>query len=104
VQYAVAEEKTVTTIPLTYTFRIQLRYGAPSSQEVNTMQKALQTLKGTDGKPYMTPGVYGPYGPQTRTALGRFQADRGIADPDGPGMNFGPQTRAAMNDALKAIN
>lgn len=104
VQYSVKEATPSTVIPLTYTFRIQLKYGMPSTAEVNTLQKALQTIKDKDGKPYMTPGVYGPYGPQTKTALGRFQSDRGITDPDGQGTNFGPQTRSAMNDALKAIN
>lgn len=103
-QYAIAERKPSDQLPLSYTFRIQLKAGMPESVEVRALQKALQTVKGKDGKPYMTPGVFGPYGPQTKASLGRFQSDRGIADPDGQGTNFGPSTRAAMNKALQAVN
>lgn len=103
-QFAIKEKVPSTDIPLNYVFRVQLKYGAPESVEVRAMQKALQTLKDQYGKPYMTPGVFGPFGPQTKSALGRFQSERGIKDPDGQGTNFGPQTRTAMNSALQALN
>ena len=87
--------------PFTYQFHVQLRYGMGATDEVKMLQKALQYLKGVDGKPYMTPGVFGIYGPITKTALGKFQTENGITDPDGQGMNFGPKTRSAMNAKLK---
>lgn len=67
--------------------------------EVQRLQTVLQFLKRADGTPYMKPGVFGRFGPATRTALSLFQKDHGIVDPD-LGKNFGPQTRAAMNAAL----
>jgi hypothetical protein len=98
IQYAVSENTTPAIVPINYTFTKQLRYGMPASDEVNRLQKALQDLG------HMTRGVFGPYGPQTRAALGAFQTKHGISDPDGPGTNFGPQTRAAMNAAIKNLN
>ena len=102
-QYAIEEKTETTELPLNYAFRIQLKYGMAESVEVRAMQKALQTLKDQNGKPFMTVGVFGPFGPQTKNALGRFQSENGITDPDGQGTNFGPQTRAAMNKKLLAI-
>lgn len=96
-QYSIKEAVHQATVPIQYTFRTQLKYGMPESDEVNRLQKALQDLG------YMTVGVFGPFGPQTRTALGKFQAAHGISDPDGAGTNFGPQTRAAMNAALAKL-
>lgn len=96
-QYSVKEHTPVITVPIQYVFNKQLKYGAPQSDEVNRLQKALQDLG------YMTKNVFGPFGPQTRASLGRFQTDRGITDPDGQGTNFGPQTRAAMNAAIKKL-
>lgn len=98
VQYALTPRALSTTFK--YTFLVNLKFGAPASAEVKAMQTALQTLKRTNGQPYMTPGVFGPFGPQTKVALGLFQTDKGIPDPDGQGTNFGPATRAAMNKAL----
>jgi len=83
-----------------HVFNKQLKYGMPISEEVKALQNALQTLKMPSGKPYMTVGVYGRYGDITRAALGQFQTDNKIVDPDGQGTNFGPQTRAAMNAKL----
>lgn len=97
-QYSVKEHTPVVTVPIQHTFSIQLKYGMPESDEVNRLQKALQDLG------YMTKNVFGPFGPQTRAALGRFQTDRGITDPDGQGTNFGPKTRSAMNTAIKNLN
>ncbi len=79
-----------------YTFSMQLTYGDPKNPtaEVQKLQQALQFLG------YMTKGVFGPFGPQTRKALGAFQTAQGIKDPDGQGANFGPQTRAALNKVL----
>jgi len=88
--------------PFKYTFKINLRFGAGATAEVKNLQRALQTLKRADGTPYMKIGVFGPFGPQTKTALGLFQTDNGITDPDGQGTNFGPQTRAKMNAKLNA--
>lgn len=85
--------------PFKYTFNVNLKYGMGETAEVNKLQKALQTLV-KDGVPYMKPGVFGPYGPQTRAAVGKFQTANGINDPDGQGTNFGPQTRKALNAAL----
>lgn len=80
--------------PFRYRFEKNLRMGAPASQEVRKVQEALQYLG------YMAKGVFGPYGPQTTFAVGKFQAANKIKDPDGAGANWGPQTRAAMNRAL----
>lgn len=96
-QYMIKEHTPVLTVPIQYVFAKQLKYGMPQSDEVNRLQKALQDLG------HMTKNVFGPFGPQTRTALGRFQTDRGITDPDGQGTNFGPQTRAEMNAAIKKL-
>lgn len=87
--------------PFVYDYQTNLRYGAPDNAAVHAMQKGLQTAKNSSSKPYMTVGLFGPYGPQTKAALGAFQTDHGIKDPDGQGMNFGPQTRAALTAVLK---
>jgi len=84
-----------------YAFTKQLRYQRINDlPEVTMLQMALQTLKNKAGQAYLAPGTFGPYGPRTKAAVGQFQADHGIRDPDGPGTNFGPQTRTAMNKEL----
>lgn len=103
-QYHVSEIPEVTEPEkFSYTFSKQLTFGMIAYAEVLKLQEALQYLKDpSTGKPYMKPGVFGPFGPQTRTALGAFQTAHGIKDPNGQGTNFGPKTRAAMNaDLLK---
>lgn len=85
--------------PFTHVFIMQIHYGQ-DNPEVRNLQKALQTVLNKDGKPYMKPGVFGPFGPQTKMALGAFQTDHGINDPDGQGTNFGPRSRAAINKQL----
>lgn len=85
-----------------YTFTKQLTYKGTANDpaELHALQQALQYLKNKAGKPYMTPGLFGIFGDATRAALGAFQTDRGIKDPGGQGVDFGPQSRAAMNAAL----
>lgn len=86
-----------------YTFTKQLTYNRPDlndAKEVQALQTALQTLKNSAGQPYMKPGTFGPFGPQTKAALGAFQTDHGIHDVDGQGTDFGPSSRAAINAAL----
>lgn len=75
-----------------YVFKVSLRYGMPASPEVRKLQEALQFLG------YLKRGVFGPYGPQTKDALRRFQEARGIMGDYG--INFGPRSRAEMNKAL----
>lgn len=100
-QYVVAvKAETVPPKPFTYTFSKNLTYGAHADSEVRALQTALQTVKGKNGKIYMKQGVFGPYGPATKDALGRFQVEHGIVDSP-PGEHFGPQTRAALNNILK---
>lgn len=84
-----------------YVFNVNLKFGMPAGPEVHKLQEALQYLKRTDGTTYMKPGVFGPFGPSTRVALALFQSDHGIPDPDGPGTNFGPKGRAAMNTLVQ---
>lgn len=84
-----------------YTFTKQLTFGDPSNDatELHALQKALQHLESAPGVPYMKVGVFGPFGPQTESALGRFQTDHGV--PDAPqGHDFGPKTRVVMNALL----
>lgn len=85
-----------------FTFTKQLTYEDASNDptELKALQQALQFLihKAT-GQPYMKPGVFGPFGPQTAAALALFEADHGIMDSP-PGHNFGPLNRTAMNAAL----
>ena len=83
-----------------YKYSKNLRAGAPDTTEVRMMQAGLQYAKDKTNTPYMKPGTFGPFGPQTKDALGRFQTDRGIKDPDGQGTNFGPATRAALTLAV----
>ncbi len=86
----------------TYDYQVNLAYGAPTGPEVKALQQGLQTVKDASGQPYMKPGVFGPYGPQTKAAVARFQVDHGI--PDVPqGEHFGPKTRAALTAALQAL-
>lgn len=86
----------------TYTYQVNLAYGASAGPEVKALQQGLQTAKDASGQPYMKPGVFGPYGPQTKAAVARFQVDHGI--PDVPqGEHFGPKTRAALTAALQAL-
>lgn len=85
-----------------YVFTKQLTYGAANNDpaDLKALQQALQYLTSkTTGKPYMAPGVFGPFGPQTAAALAAFETDHSIVDPQ-PGHNFGPQNRAIMNAAL----
>lgn len=96
VQYYV-EVKKLETPAFSYTYNVNLKYGAVAGTEVHKLQEGLQALKNASGTPYMSLGVFGPFGPATKAALGRFQADHGIVDPDGAGTNFGPSTRKAMN-------
>lgn len=79
-----------------YTFTKSLYYGDPKNDlvELTNLQAALQFLN------YMKPGVFGPFGPQTRTALALFEKAHGIVDPQ-PGENFGPLNRIAINALLK---
>lgn len=88
--------------PFKYTFTKQLKYQSArnDANEVRNLQKALQFLKRSDGQTYMAVGVFGPFGPKTKTALGLFQTDHGITDADGQGTNFGPMSRAALNAEL----
>lgn len=85
-----------------YTFTKQLAYGSATNDptELKALQQALQFLKSkATGQPYMKPGVFGPFGPQTATALALFESDHGIVDTPA-GHNFGPQNRVAMNLTL----
>lgn len=100
-QYHVGVPEVVTVPPFHYAFLKNLRFGNPNNSEVHKLQEALQYVKDPTGAPYMKPGVFGPFGPQTRIALGKFQTDNKIKDPDGQGMNFGPKTRAALNHLVK---
>lgn len=88
-----------------YTFTKQLTYGvaADDATELKALQTALQTLKSkASGQPYMKPGIFGPFGPQTAAALAMFESEHGVVDPQ-PGHNFGPLNRTAMNAALAAL-
>ncbi len=76
----------------TYKFSYNLKFGDPKGGDVHKLQEALQFLG------YMKAGVFGPYGPATRTAVKKFQVASGINDDDGS--NFGPRSRAAMNKKL----
>lgn len=86
--------------PFIYYYEVNLTYGAPAGAEVKALQQGLQTVKDKNGVPYMKVGVFGPFGPQTEAALGRFQVDNGIADAP-QGHDFGPKTRPALTAALK---
>lgn len=88
-----------------HVFTLNLKYGAPASNEVRFLQQALQILVSpATGKPYMKPGTFGMFWNVTKAALAQFQTDHGIKDPDGQGTNFGPQTRTAMNAEIKKYN
>ena len=89
--------------PFTYNYQTNLELGSPAGAEVTALQTGLQTLLSKTGAPYMKPGVFGPFGPQTENALGRFQVDHGIADTP-QGYHFGPKSRAALTEALKALS
>ncbi len=101
-QYAVLPKVAKPPEEFSYTFSKKLRYDDPKNDaaEVHKLQEALQFLKRADGQPYLKVGVFGPFGPQTKTAFGLFQTDHKITDPDGQGTNFGPQSRAVMNQEL----
>lgn len=81
---------------------INLAYGAKDSASVRKLQAVLQTLTHpTSGQPYLKPGVFGPFGPQTARALALFEQVHAI--PDYPaGHHFGPRNRAAMSAELAA--
>lgn len=96
-QYSIKEAVLQATVPIQYTFRTQLTYGDPASDEVNRFQKGLQDLG------FMTKGVFGPFGPATKLAFGKWQTSVGIVDPDGQGTNFGPKSRDKFNAALLAL-
>lgn len=91
-QYGVSEKTPGIAPAVVYTFNANLFYGASSSFDLTMLQKALQYLG------YMKVGVFGPYGPQTRTAVYKFQVANGIIGDDGS--NFGPKSRSAMNKIL----
>ena len=93
-QFVVSVPVSEVVTPFKYTFTEKLTSGDSASDEVHKLQEALQFLG------YMKKGVFGPFGPQTKAALGQFQTDNHITDPDGQGTNFGPKTRAAMNSKL----
>lgn len=80
----------------TYTFNVNLKYGAAAGPEVHKLQEALQYLG------YLKQGLFGSYSTQTKVAVAAFQAANKITDPGGAGTNFGPKTRAAMNAKLSA--
>lgn len=84
-----------------YTFTKQLTYKGSQNDatELHALQQALQTLKRSNGQPYMAPGIFGIFGDATAAALDLFERDHHIVDPQ-PGHNFGPSNRAAMNLAL----
>lgn len=86
----------------TYDYMVNLVAGAPASALVTALQQGLQTVLDKTGTPYMKPGVFGPFGPQTMAALGRFQVDNGIADAP-QGHDFGPKSRAALTAALTQL-
>ena len=88
------------TGPFVYTFTKQLTFNGTANDpaELQNLQGALQHLG------YMTKGVYGPFGAQTKAALGAFQTAHGIQDVDGQGTDFGPSSRAALNAALLAAH
>lgn len=99
IPYAIKGVLTVKTMPpakppFVYVYNKNLKMGMAASPEVRKLQEGLQFLG------YMKEGVFGPYGPQTTFAVAKLQAANRIKDPDGAGVNFGPQTRAAMNRAL----
>lgn len=87
-----------TPVPFKHTYLINLTYGS-TDPEVKNLQLGLQSVQNKLGQPYMKPGVFGPFGPQTAAALNSFQKDHGIIDPQ-PGQNFGPQSRAALTAEL----
>lgn len=104
IRYAV--QYTIKVKPLTaqsfhHTFSDPLAAGMPDSPGVRNLQRALQTVRRPDGSTYMTPGTFGPYGPQTTAAVKLFQEDNGIFG--NGGINFGPQTMKAMNAKLNAM-
>lgn len=75
-----------------YTFNVNLKLGDKASPEVRKLQEALQFLG------YMKRDLFGAYGPQTQAGVEAFQVSNGIFG--NKGVNFGPQTRAAMNDRI----
>lgn len=75
---------------ISYVFNVNLSVGMDASPEIHKLQETLQYLG------YMKPGVFGPFGPQTQSALAAFQKASGIVDAP-QGAHFGPQTRAKMN-------
>lgn len=89
IQYAVQYSVEVLK-PITEKFTVNLIYGA-EGKEVVKLQEALQSLG------YMKRGLFGPYGPQTKVALAKFQKDNGIVD---DGTHFGPATRKVLNKLI----
>lgn len=87
-------------VPFTHDYQQNLYLGMGPTPEVLALQRGLQTAVDKDGKPYMKPGVFGPFGAQTQFALGRFQMEHGIVDAPA-GHDFGPQTRAVLTQVLK---
>ena len=80
-----------------YVYQSNLSYGMGATTEVRKLQEGLQALG------HMKKGLFGVYGAQTAAAVGIVQKLAGITDPNGPGHNFGPKTRAAMNAAVEAL-
>lgn len=109
IPYALKGVVTLKTVPpvsapFHYTFTKQLTYEYlddaatkvnpaihNDAKDLKALQQALQSLG------FMKVGIFGPFGPQTKTALAAFQTAHGISDPDGQGQDFGPQTRATLN-------
>lgn len=93
VQYYVKEKVIAPTPSKPMPPTTNIAYGAPDSPQVRQLQSCLQYLG------YMKTGIFGPFGPQTRTAFAAFQVAHNI--PDSPqGTNYGPKSRAAMQKDL----
>lgn len=77
----------------------EAHYG-DDNEAVRKIQAVLHVLySNTTGKSYLKDGVYGPYGPQTKTAVNLLQQEHGIDDPDF-GDNVGPKTVEVLNRLL----
>ena len=96
-QYYAAEKTIQKPVPPA----VNLVSGAPDSAATRALQACLQYFKDANGIPYMKPGVFGPFGPQTKSALARYQTAHSISDYP-QGAHFGPKTRAAMVADLKS--
>lgn len=100
-QYTIKVKPLSTSPVFHYVFNVDLKAGMSSTTEVRNLQRALQTVRRPNGSTYMSVGVFGKYGPQTVAAVKAFQEDNGIFG--NGGINFGPQTRKAMNTKLNSM-